>query len=134
MPDPCPCGGATYAACCEPYHRGAEPADAPTLMRSRYAAFARKDVPYLWRTLHRDHDDRQGSYEAFAAGMRRHFAGNPRYVGLAVLASTPPDAEGISTVTFRAELRVRGKDASFTERSLFADDGTGLRYLVGAPP
>ena len=39
MPDPCPCGGATYAACCEPYHRGAEPADAPTLMRLGWKVF-----------------------------------------------------------------------------------------------
>jgi SEC-C motif-containing protein len=50
----CPCGsGATYAACCRPFHDGS--AIAPTalaLMRSRYSAFALGDAPYLLATWH----------------------------------------------------------------------------------
>src|SRR5438067_971799 len=54
----CPCtSGNRYAECCARYHRLVrEPPDAVALMRSRYAAFASKEIAYLWRTLHRDHE------------------------------------------------------------------------------
>jgi SEC-C motif-containing protein len=59
MPDRCPCGtGRTLADCCGPYHAGAEPPDAESLMRSRFAAYVRRDWVYLWRTLHADHVDK----------------------------------------------------------------------------
>lgn len=56
----CPCGrqnakGQPLAcvACCGLAHTGARPApDAETLMRSRYSAFVRGDVPYLLATWH----------------------------------------------------------------------------------
>lgn len=48
--DRCPCGGATYATCCEPFHLGAAAPTAEALMRSRYAAFALGLAPYLLRT------------------------------------------------------------------------------------
>lgn len=55
MPDHrCPClSGSTYAECCGPFHAGA--AAAPTaerLMRSRYSAYAVRDVAYLLRSWH----------------------------------------------------------------------------------
>src|SRR5690349_16671918 len=58
---PCPCAsGRAYGDCCAPLHRGAREAETPTdLMRSRFAAFAVGDAEYLWRTLHRDHEDRE---------------------------------------------------------------------------
>ncbi|MCV7011788.1 YchJ family protein [Mycolicibacterium madagascariense] len=51
---PCPCGsGAGYAACCGPLHHGERQAStAEALMRSRYAAYARGDADYLFRTWH----------------------------------------------------------------------------------
>jgi SEC-C motif-containing protein len=51
---PCPCGsGAGYHVCCGPLHHGERHADtAEQLMRSRYAAFARGDSDYLFRTWH----------------------------------------------------------------------------------
>lgn len=51
--DPCPCGSSRgYAACCGRYHAGAPAPHAEALMRSRYAAFAVGDAPYLLRTWH----------------------------------------------------------------------------------
>ena len=48
----CPCGsGRAYGACCGRFHGGEEPPDAEALMRSRFAAFARGEYEYLWRTL-----------------------------------------------------------------------------------
>ncbi len=128
---PCPCGGPSYERCCAPYHRGAEPEDAVSLMRSRYTAFVKRDPAYLYRTLHPEHPDRGTSFEAFAADLRNHFASGFVYVGLRILASTPPDDSGLWTVTFRASVKQRGKDRSFTEKSTFLHDGTGLRYLRG---
>lgn len=53
----CPCRKKsetrTYAACCGPYHAGRELAPtAEALMRSRYAAFAMGNAPYLLATWH----------------------------------------------------------------------------------
>ncbi|AKN15338.1 YchJ family protein [Mycobacterium haemophilum] len=50
----CPCSsGADYSACCGPLHHGERQArSAEELMRSRYAAYTRGDVNYLFRTWH----------------------------------------------------------------------------------
>ncbi len=52
--DPCPCGSTTtYDACCGPLHRGAAQATTPEqLMRSRFAAYARGEANYVFRTWH----------------------------------------------------------------------------------
>lgn len=128
---PCPCGGPSYEACCARFHRGEEPETAEALMRSRYSAFVKRDVAYLQRTLHPSHEDHALTREAFAQRMKNHFAAGYAYVGLRILATTPPDERGVSTVTFRASVKKRGKDVSFTERSSFASDGVGLRYVGG---
>jgi SEC-C motif-containing protein len=51
---PCPCGsGLAYDACCGPLHRGVrQAATAVELMRSRYAAYARGEADYVFRTWH----------------------------------------------------------------------------------
>jgi SEC-C motif-containing protein len=62
---PCPCGhAATYDDCCGRIHRGDAPAlTAEALMRSRYSAFAVRDLAHLARSWHPDtrprtiHDD-----------------------------------------------------------------------------
>lgn len=49
----CPCGGAAYASCCQPFHKGV--ATAPTaeaLMRSRYSAYALGLTDYVSATWH----------------------------------------------------------------------------------
>lgn len=50
----CPCGsGAVYEVCCGPLHHGELQAEtAEQLMRARYAAYARGDADYLFRTWH----------------------------------------------------------------------------------
>ncbi|MEN5072841.1 YchJ family protein [Isoptericola cucumis] len=52
--DRCPClSGDTYGACCGPLHRDERrAATAEALMRSRYSAYALRDVPYLRSTWH----------------------------------------------------------------------------------
>lgn len=106
----CPCGtGDTYGACCARLHRGARPATAEQLMRSRFSAFATGDADYLrhsWhpRTRPRDLDLGDGL----------------RWTRLDVLDTSgggPFDTEG--TVEFRAHYRDHGEPGSLHENSEF---------------
>ena len=127
---PCPCGAPSYGECCALYHRGAEPADAEALMRSRYSAFVLADLDYLWRTLHPDHDDRSKDRDQWAAELRAGLK-TLRYRRLRILDTAPPEADGVARVLFHVTVSKRRRDASFAELSYFAHDGEGWRYLVG---
>ena len=129
---PCPCSsGLRYSACCARYHRGtAEAPDAEALMRSRYSAFALREVDYLWRTLHPDHPDRSRPREDFVRELRAQ-ASALKYPRLHVLDRQLTDPSGTSVVLFYARVFESGKDRSFVERSEFRHDGTGWRYHSG---
>ena len=53
----CPCGtGLAYEECCGPIIEGTRNASsAEQLMRSRYTAYAKKNIGYLYSSLHPDH-------------------------------------------------------------------------------
>ncbi len=129
---PCPCSsGERYRQCCAPYHRGeAEPPDAEHLMRSRYSAYALREVGWLWKSLHPEHPDRARP-EAEVLRELRAFAGSHKFPGLVVMDRSPPDATGTARVLFFAKVFEQGKDRSFVERSDFRHDGTGWRYHSG---
>lgn len=99
-------------------------------MRSRYAAFARKEIAYLWRTLHPDHDDRLGDESEVLRSLRASASAH-RYPGLEILDRGAPDEDGIAEVLFLARVFQKGRELSFVERSAFAHDGEGWRYLRG---
>jgi SEC-C motif-containing protein len=99
-------------------------------MRSRYSAFALRDVDYLWRTLHPEHPDRARPRDEVLRELRAVASGH-QYPRLHVLDRRPPDASGTAQVLFYARIFERGKDRSFVERSDFRHDGTGWRYLSG---
>jgi SEC-C motif-containing protein len=101
-------------------------------MRSRYSAYALKEVGYLWKTLHPNHTDR-GRPEADVVREMRAFVQRHNYTGLVVMDRRPPDEHGVAQVLFFAKVFERGKDRSFVERSDFRHDGTGWRYLSGVP-
>ncbi len=130
--DACPCGnGRPYRGCCGPLHRGErEASDAEALMRSRYAAFARKEIDYLYRTLHPEHEDRARP-EADVLRDLRATASTLRYMGLQILDRRAPDEAGIARVLFLARIFEKGRERSFVELSEFAHDGEGWRYLRG---
>lgn len=50
--DNCPCGGTSYATCCQPLHLGIPAPNAEKLMRSRYSAYVLKLENYLLATWH----------------------------------------------------------------------------------
>ena len=128
----CPCGsGRDYGSCCGLYHRGAEPPDAVTLMRSRYSAYARGDLGYLWRTMHPSHVDRVDHTEGDFVAQVRPVAQSHRFMALVILDHSPEDAEGIARVLFLARVFHAGRDKSFVEASKFVRDGPRWRYLAG---
>ena len=128
----CPCGAAlAYEGCCGPLHRGErEASTAAALMRSRYSAFARGDVEYLVRTLHPDHADREDGDVALRRSLRETLR-RYRYAGLRVLDARDAGADGLAQVLFEARVFEGRADRSFVERSYFAHDGSGWRYLAG---
>jgi len=91
----CPCSsGQLNARCCAPYHRGeSEPPDAERLMRSRYSAYVKKDADYLYRTLHRDHADRERP-EAQVMREIRDATRNLRFMALRILDREGFGAQG----------------------------------------
>ena len=101
-------------------------------MRSRYSAFAQKQVGYLWKTLHPEHPDRSRPEEEVLRELRE-IVRRHKYPGLRILevheAAPGTDAE----VVFHARVFESGRERSVTERSRFRQDGTGWRYLSGTP-
>ena len=127
----CPCcSGLDYAVCCQPFHQGtALPPTAEALMRSRYAAFARKQVDYLVATLHPQHTDHQGG-EAVKRSLKK-MCNRCTFPKLTILLTTPEDPQGRATVTFDAVLLEGARDVGFVERSVFERVDGGWRYVSG---
>ncbi len=127
MAEPCPCGrpdsqgrGLAYAQCCAPAHSGQEPApDAETLMRSRYSAFVRGDVPYLLATWHTR--TRPASLEVQEGA---------KWLGLDIRAhrSTGTDT---AEVEFVARFRVAGRAVRQHELSRFVREEGRWYYIDG---
>jgi SEC-C motif-containing protein len=122
-PTACPCGlPADYSDCCGKLHSGlAQAATAEQLMRSRYSAFAVRDVPYLLRSWHPD--TRPAELDL-----------DPRlsWEGLEILGSTeggPFHTTG--TVEFRAHYRERGTSGTLQENSRFVRHDGAWVYLDG---
>lgn len=124
--DPCPCGGATYGACCRPRHDGSRPAEtAEALMRSRYSAFALCLPDYLQAT-HDAPATAQGRRELAAAATA------VTWLGLTVHRAEgggPGDEEGF--VEFTARSRDRRSLYALHERSRFRRVEGRWRYVDG---
>lgn len=110
----CPChSGKSYKDCCQPFHEGKlAPPTALALMRSRYSAYAKHLPDYIVRTTHPENPKYMRSHKEIL-----EFCRNTEFAGLKILDFTE---EGKTAyVTFHAGLKQKGRDVSFTERSLF---------------
>ncbi|MGB1252045.1 MAG: YchJ family protein [Candidatus Promineifilaceae bacterium] len=114
----CPCqSGASYAACCEVYHRGQLADSAEKLMRSRYCAFAKGKVSYLIKTTHPQGASFEQNTIQWRKSLKAHCK-STQFVGLQILGKRD-DSPTTATVTFHASLMRNGQDVSFTEKSKF---------------
>ena len=123
----CPCGrtdardrARAYADCCAPAHTGAMPApDAETLMRSRYSAFVRGDVPYLLATWHASTRPASLTLEQEA-----------RWLGLEIRQHRMTGAD-TAEVEFVARFRVAGRAVRQHELSRFVREAGRWYYVDG---
>ena len=126
----CPCGSVkSYAACCGPFIAGTAPAPtAEALMRSRYTAYARAEIPYLRATLAPEAQD------AFDEEAARRWATGSQWLGLTILATeagSAADREG--TVTFVARYIQDGAQREHRELAAFRrHPKTGAWYFADA--
>jgi SEC-C motif-containing protein len=124
--DLCPCGSnIAYGACCSPVIKGERPAEtAEQLMRSRYSAYVRKEVPYILASLHPDHragyDEKRS--RAWAEGAEWH--------GIRILSTSKggqADSEG--QVEFTVSYTEKGLKQEHHELSSFKKEG-GTWYFT----
>ena len=122
---PCPCGsGKKYKKCCQPYHRGARPANALLLMKSRYSAYALGQSRYIAATTHSDNPDYTEDTTTWIAGIET-FSEQTEFRRLEILEFIDGDKEAF--VTFRATF----DDGAMVERSRFVRERGKWLYHSG---
>lgn len=124
--DICPCRASApekraFSDCCGPYlARAKAPPTAEALMRSRYSAFVRADVDYLFDTLA---DDQRTDFDRTAT---TDWAQKSEWLGLEILGvEQGGEQDRTGEVSFVAHFSRDGKKLSHKERSEFRRDGEG---------
>ncbi|MED5389741.1 MAG: YchJ family protein [Pseudomonadota bacterium] len=117
----CPCqSGLDYAQCCQPLHQGQPAPSAEALMRSRFAAFARKDTDYLNRSWHLSQRPAMLTLDD-----------DEQWLALDIIASGEDGDTG--WVHFRATSKQAGALTVLEERSRFVRENGHWYYLDGTP-
>ena len=124
--DTCPCGSnVAYNECCLPLIKGDRLAlTAEELMRSRYSAYAMKEIRYLLSSLHPDHrtDFDEKTTRAWAESSEWH-----KLEIVRTIEGGPEDNEG--KVEFIATYTDKGINREHHEISTFKKEA-GTWYLV----
>ena len=118
----CPCGSKSYAACCEPLHRGTPASGAAALMRSRYSAYVLKLEDYLLATWHRD--TRPAALDLAAD--------DTKWLGLEI--KRQQESGDTAIVEFVARHKVAGRAHRLHEISRFMRDDGRWFYVDGEFP
>ena len=122
---PCPCqSGTKYKKCCRPYHLGGWAPDAPSLMRSRYSAYALNLPDYIIATTHPNNPDFTTDTARWRAEITA-FCTQTEFRGLTILDVEAGNSE--SYVTFRAKLST----GDMIERSRFVYEEGRWWYVDG---
>jgi len=128
LTEKCPCcSDKLYRDCCDPLHRGETVAKtAEQLMRSRFSAYAKKEIDYLYETTHPDKRD-----DNFRAEMEA-WANRAEFTRLEILGKKQGgalDKEG--KVEFIAYYRQFGEDKQMHEISRFKRHQKRWLYVDG---
>ena len=129
--DLCPCGSERpYKQCCEPYIRGTR--NAPTaeaLMRSRYCAYVKSEIDYIYGTTH---SSQRGKFD------RKESEDWSQKTDWHSLEICQTDAGGeedhAGTVEFIARYRNRGKMARHHEVAEFKKEEGQWYFFDGHAP
>lgn len=124
----CPCGSdQDYQQCCAPLHSGEQVAKtAEQLMRSRYSAYALKEIDYLYETLYPDKRTEEYRSEMAAWANRAEFT---RLEILAKKQGRSLDKTG--KVEFVAYYRQFGEEKQMHEISRFRRYRGRWHYVDG---
>ena len=123
----CPCGSEkNYISCCRPLHEGSAKAQtAEQLMRSRYCAFVKGHIDYLYKTLA---PESRNDYDEKAT---RNWANSAKWKGLKIIkteAGTGNDSTEV--VEFVATYEKDRKGLDHHEVSNFRKDDNGTWLFV----
>lgn len=123
----CPCGSTLpYTECCEPLISGALQATTPeSLMRSRYTAYTKAAMDYLFATTHPEHRtgyDHEGT---------RTWAENSEWLGLEILSSRGGAEDSSGEVEFIARFRADGAETSHHELGTFKKSDDSWYFTEG---
>jgi SEC-C motif-containing protein len=131
--DICPCGsGVPYDVCCRPLIRGEQSAKtAEQLMRSRYSAYVKKEIEYIFTSLHTEH---RADYDEKSS---RAWAESAEWQKFEIVRKTdggPEDREG--EVEFIALYTEQGIKKVHHELSTFKKEGDAWYFVSGknVPP
>ncbi|MEQ8441983.1 MAG: YchJ family metal-binding protein [Alphaproteobacteria bacterium] len=120
MFEPCDCGsGESYIGCCGRLHSGSPARNAEELMRSRYCAFSRGNVPYLMK-----------SWAVETRPPTLDLDADQVWTGLKIdrHEMTGPDT---AIVRFTANWRTGNRKGRLSETSRFRREGQGWVYVDG---
>jgi SEC-C motif-containing protein len=131
MMEKCPCGSdLDYSMCCEPFIRKtAAPETAEALLRSRYSAYVKKEVDYVFETIHPEHRETESpkNIEKWAKKAEWH-----KLEIIECLAGGPGDDQG--TVEFIADYREKDQRKKHHEVAEFKKlDGKWYFFDARAP-
>jgi SEC-C motif-containing protein len=125
----CPCGSdLELSACCGPALSGERPAPtAEALMRSRYTAYALKDVPYILETCD---EEARGEVDEAAT---RNWAERTEWLGLTIVSTQAGgEHQDRGEVEFIARFRdERGREHTHHEHSTFRKHDGRWFYVDG---
>lgn len=111
----CPCGSSLeYDVCCGPVIAGAPAPTAEALMRSRYAAYVKREYTHLENSLS------SAQRKDFDAEDSKRWAENSEWLGLTIHQVEKGGAgDETGMVHFTAKFRTEGKDHDHIEAALF---------------
>ncbi|HEY5973710.1 MAG TPA: YchJ family protein [Geobacteraceae bacterium] len=123
----CPCGsGEPYGDCCEPLISGVRLATTPEqLMRSRYSAYVKTAIDYLYETTHPAHRtgyDHEGT---------RQWAESAQWLGLEVVRSEDGPAKGVGQVEFVARYLENDQEQRHHEVGQFKQEDGAWYFTEG---
>lgn len=127
----CPCGSdKSYEECCGPFINGTEDAPtAETLMKSRYSAFVKAEIDYLYRTISNDQQ------KDFNFEETEDWAKNSEWKGLEIIETVEGGAEdNKGTVEFVARFKQNNQEVSHHEIASFEKMDGKWFFMDGVTP
>ena len=125
---PCPCGSnKNYSACCEPYLSGnALPSTPVELMRSRYTAYTKRYIDYIFATM-RDSALKNSDREA-----SRKWSKTSKWLGLEVFEHDQI-SDTDATVVFQVHFQQNNVKQQLNEKAVFKKYDNKWYYVGNIP-